>query len=798
MGMAAAPTLAGLVVGLMLGSATVPLVERVEVRGTKRIPTETLLFYVSTKAGDRYDELRLKQDFRRLWDTGFIDDLVLDVTDGARGKVATFVVKERDRVQIVDYRGAKAVTTTQIGDRLKEQDAVLRVDAFYDLGKARRVESIIKDMLAEKGRPFANVRHEVKPIGGAGVQVSFVVDEGPRTRIERVEFLGNQVFSARALRRRMRKIKTAEGWRPLRILTAPLRWGKTTYYPGKWSDPHEGDQARLQDLYLDHGYVMAVIGEPEVTYVDGKAGLFRKKPVKGVVLRIPVHEGDQYRLGEVSFDGLSVFKEEAVRSLFRVRSGEAYQEKRFKKAYEKLRDIYGAEGYFQWTVRTERRPDAQRKVVDVAVKMDEDKRYYVGRISFTGNDSTRDKVLRREVYLNEEGVFSTEALKASIRRINQLGYFKPMEKPPDINPSDRGEDRLDLTFKVEEQNRNQFSFGGGFSGLEGTFLNASFSTSNFLGLGETFQLSAQTGSRTNDYQIAVTEPYLFDRPLSAGINLYSRKLDYLTGQNVVGYSEVRTGASFTGGLPLGRFSRLFGNYTYEVVDTAVLEALANQSTSSSAAGAPTFSPFLDPGRHQESRVSPSLVYNTVDNPYTPRSGIKATSAVQVAGGPLGGTVSYTKPELEMVLYVPHTRRTALGLRGQVGWIRPFGDTAQLPYYQRYFLGGETQIRGVNVRTVGPVDAENRALGGNKFVLLNAEYYLDLAAPLRVLLFYDAGQAFAEGRNVNLRQLRSSAGAELRFIMPVLNMPFRLIYAWNLSRDAFQPARTFKFAVGTTF
>ena len=148
--------------------------------------------------------------------------------------------------------------------------------------------------------------------------------------------------------------------------------------------------------------------------------------------------------------------------------------------------------------------------------MDEDKRYYVGKIRFTGNDTTRDKVIRREVYLNEGDVFNTEALKLSIRRINQLGYFKPMEQPPAIQPSSVGEDKLDVVFKVEEQNRNQFTFGGGVSGLEGTFINASFSTSNFLGLGETFQLSAQSGRRTKNYQFAVTEPYLFDRPITAG------------------------------------------------------------------------------------------------------------------------------------------------------------------------------------------------------------------------------------------------------------------------------------------
>ena len=354
-----------------------------------------------------------------------------------------------------------------------------------------------------------------------------------------------------------------------------------------------------------------------------------------------------------------------------------------------------------------------------------------------------------------------------------------------------------MTFKVEEQNRNQFTFGGGVSGLEGTFVNASFATSNFLGLGETLQVTAQNGGRSSVYQLAVTEPYLFDRPITAGVDLYSRKLDYLGTQGQVAYSEVRTGASFTTGLPLGRFTRAFTNYTYEVVDTAGLDRLLEEAGAGTE-GEPIFSPFLDEGRHRESRLTPSVVYNTVDNPYTPRRGLKLAATLPVAGGPFGGTVSYVKPDFEAVAYLPHTRRTALGLRGQIGYVRPYAASRELPYYQRYFLGGETQIRGVNVHTVGPVGEDNRALGGNKFVLFNAEYYFDIAGPLRAVLFYDAGQAFLEGQAVDLRQLRTSTGAELRFIMPVLNVPFRLIYAFNLSRDPFQPARAFKFAVGTTF
>src|SRR3970282_1515208 len=187
-----------------------------------------------------------------------------------------------------------------------------------------------------------------------------------------------------------------------------------------------GDRGRLEDLYLNHGYVTARIGQPKISYLDGKRGFFKKKPVKWLKLEIPVTEGEQYRMGELKFEGLTGLKEAYVRGFFKLVPGEVYNDSRFKKAYEKLRDVYGSLGYFQWTGGTQRKPDAERKVVDVTVKMEEDKQYFLGKLSFIGNDSTRDKVIRREIYMNEGDVFNTEALKMSIKRVNHLGYFKQM------------------------------------------------------------------------------------------------------------------------------------------------------------------------------------------------------------------------------------------------------------------------------------------------------------------------------------------------------------------------------------
>ncbi len=782
-----------------------PPVERIEILNNQYLQKETLLFYVSTKPGEPYDEPKLREDFRRLWDTGFLDDLQIEVVDGQRGKVVRFKVTERKRIQIVDYRGSKDLTTSNIEDALKEKDAQVKIDTFYDPAKARKVEAIIKEMLAQKGRPFATVKHEAKNIGGSGQQLSFVIDDGPKAKIHEIVFDGNEVYDDAKLRGKMKKIKQPGFFN--------LSWlgGKTTYTEDKWlggeEDPR-GDRGRLEDFYLDHGYVTARVGQPKITYTDGKAGWFKKRPVKLMKLEIPVSEGDQYKMGELKFEGLTVLKEEFVRGYFKMVPGSVYNDSKFKKAYEKLRDVYGSLGYFQWTGGTQRKPDPEKKVVDITVKMEEDKQYFLGRINFTGNDSTRDKVIRREIYMNEGEVFNTEALKMSIKRVNQLGYFKPMEGAPDIRPSETADNKVDVTFKVEEQNRNQFTFGGGVSGLEGTFINASFSTTNFLGAGETFQVYMQTGKRSKNYSLSVSEPYFLDRPITAGADIFRRKITYYSYANVSGYTQESTGASLVTGFLVGKWSRAFLNYTYEIIKLSEADPADLTDPFYSGVGGINYGPQYDPllygdfGERKESRITPNFVYNTVDNPFTPRAGMRHTVTVMVAGGPLGGTVDYIRPNLEAIVYQPIGRKMSLGMRAEAALIHPYGDTKVLPLYQRYFLGGETQIRGYNIRSIGPVDSQGRALGGDKFGLFNAEYYFDVFGPLRALLFFDTGAAFLEGDPIRLEDFRISTGAELRFIMPVLNVPFRLIYAINANRTPYEklyvPYSTFKFAVGTTF
>ena len=489
--------------------------------------------------------------------------------------------------------------------------------------------------------------------------------------------------------------------------------------------------------------------------------------------------------------------------------GDVYNDSKFKKAYEKLRDVYGSLGYFQWTGGTQRKPDPEKKVVDVTVKMEEDKQYFLGRINFTGNDSTRDKVIRREIYMNEGDVFNTEALKMSIKRINQLGYFKPMEGAPDIRPSETADNKVDVTFKVEEQNRNQFTFGGGVSGLEGTFINASFSTTNFLGAGETFQIYAQSGKRTKNYSLSVSEPYFLDRPITAGVDLFKRKITYYSYANVAGYTQESTGASLVTGFLVGKWSRAFLNYTYEVIKISEADPADLTDPFYAGAGGINYGPQYDPllfgdfGKRTESRITPNLVYNTVDNPFTPRAGMRHTATFMFAGGPLGGTVNYYRPNLEAIVYLPVRRKMSLGMRARGGLhpaLRRHPGAAALPA----LLPRAARRRSAATRSGRSAPSTRRAAPSAATSSPSSTPSTTSTCSARCARCSSSTPARRTSRaqRFSFDDFRISTGAEVRFIMPVLNVPFRLIYAFNPNRTHYEklyvPYSTFKFAVGTTF
>jgi outer membrane protein insertion porin family len=831
------------------------------------VDTETYVYYIRLQTSrpsqgvwvpwNEDAQKAVREDFVRLWGTGFLDDLKIEASDytfanGVIGKILTYNIEERERVKIIDYEGSKKVEATAIDERLRAANVQIRTDSFIDDASVRKIEGIVREMLKEKGFPYSDVTHVIEPLPGGPklVHLKFTLSEGPEVKIRRIEFDGNQAISDSRLRRQMKGNKQ-QGF--LSFLTQ-----SGTYH----ADKFEEDADRVTEYYRNNGYVRANLGAPEVNVLEDSAD----KKTRWIELKIPVSEGNRYRVGEFNFEGNKVLRSEGLRTLFKVKTGDYYNNKKIAEGYKAMKETYGVGGYWDAngfpSYKFSDDPDpaqpavpaalaaepakAGPPIVDVTLQIQEGPQYFVNRISFAGNTTTYDNVVRREMQLLENSVFNTEALKYSVRRINQLGYFRALDENRDIKleKTPDTENRVDVQVQLEEQNRNTVNFGAGVSQFEGFFGQLSFQTANFLGRGESLTVSLQSGSRAQNYSLGFTEPFLFERNITAGFNLFRSDIRYI-GQ----FTQRTSGGVLTFGVPLGRgFTRLYTNYSYERVrvtdinpnfrDPQILQRnpFLRDSLLLSETGQAG-------GERIISKITPTLVHNTVDQPIFPTTGKRLTASLDVAG--LGGNVSYVKPNLEAVYFWRQNSRLTFGVRAQAEYIRQAKGSRELPIFERLFLGGEFNLRGFDLRTIGPTDPETGlVLGGNKTLLINLEESITIAPQVRLIFFFDAGQVRDFGQRFAWKEtitellpvpapvlldpyapstglndpsvppptrvysasaFKASTGAEVRFFMPVLNVPFRLIFAYDPSRAGVldsslrnQKAFQFRFAVGTTF
>jgi len=804
--------------------------------GASVIEPQTYLYYIQTRASrpsqdvwvpyNDTTEQQIHDDFRRLWGTNFLDDLSVETKDyvfpnGVVGKIVVYNMEERQRVKIVDYVGTKEIEQTKIDEVLKDQNIQIRLDSFIDDTVIRRVKGVVRMMLSEKGFLDSTVTHEIKPIAGGPklVNITFHISEGPKYKIRKIDFVGAKAISNGKLKSQMKETK--QMW--------PFSWitGRGVYKETKY----EEDAEKVQAYYRDQGYITTQVGNPEIrtleTTKDGKT--------RYVELHIPVIEGPRYKVGKFDFAENKVVKGEALKTLFDVKEGDYYNEKKVRKGLDKAREVYGTGGDWEFTgypsfkrhdevdpaASAEEQAAAQKSkpIVDVTMHMQEGEQFFVNRINFVGNSTTRDHVIRREVRLVENGVFNTEALKYSVKRLNQLGYFKPIEpeKQNDavkVEKTAGSKNKVDVTLKLEEQNRNQLQFGAGYSEFEGTFLQFSFSTSNFMGRGETLSTSILTGARYKDYEVSFTEPFLFDRPITGGVNVFNRNIIY-----PLQFTQLSTGGSMIFSFPVADFTRFYMGYSLENVRIKDLNAaFLDPATGKVNLTLLNNNPYLRDallintdgslgGRRVISKVTPSLRRDTIDNPIFPTTGKRYTLAMDVAG--LGGNTKFLKPTMEGIWYFQHTRKTSLGLRAQFQFIEGLGLNSQnLPIFERLTLGGEYSIRGYDIRSIGPYAKDVTTpivIGGNKSLLFNGEYTFQIAGPVRLIAFYDTGEVRDFGENFRTDELRSSTGLEVRFFMPVLNVPFRLIFAKNINYQGIydnnlnpEKKYRFRFAVGSTF
>jgi outer membrane protein insertion porin family len=772
--------------------AQVQTIEDIRWEGLRRIPRDTMNARILSKQGDLYDPDALRRDFQSVWNTNFFEDVRMEVEDGETGKIIYFIVQERPLIRRITYDGVKSVQESEILEAFREARVGLTVEMQYDPTRVRHAEVVLKQLLSFRGRHFAKVWHNTRRIPPNAVILTFVVEEGPKVKVGRVRLDGNRRFSDRRLVRAMKNS------RPYGLPPGYLGMFPKTYNAFKV----EEDLERVRELYQEHGYFRVIVHPPETRYRDTKPFMMLRmfpfwfKDGKAVDMRVALEEGVRYRMGTLevlSATGKNedlFFHPDFLKATFPLREGDLFNVTKIREALEDYRKLYSELGFINMTTVPETDIDDDARVINMTLEFEPNKQFFVHRIEFQGNTHTRDKVIRRELLLDEGAVFNSRLWELSILRLNQLGYFE--ELTPESGEVQQNAERgtIDLNLKVKEKGRNSIGLTGGASGVLGSFAAVNYSTNNFLGLGETLSVSVEGGDRQKSFVFGFTEPYLFDRPLQTGFTFFIRRFEFnqarealiTTGQTfnpifedrLLNFIQETTGFSVFASYPLRsrRFTRLGLTYSFSdsdiSCDTDVCNTLFEQLNFRSTIGGQNALQGI-----RSSRVTPSFLYNSTNHSLFPTQGTSLFVSTTFEGGPLGGNQKIFLPTFEMKHFRPVNRgRNTLAFRLLGSFVSGFGGQVPSPV-NRFYIGGEDSVRGFDIRAISPMafipasltipvffldptklDANGNPTvtatnvnvltqtisfpGGDAQLVANVEYRIPIVGPVTIAPFFDAG------------------------------------------------------------
>jgi outer membrane protein insertion porin family len=696
--------------------------------GNRRIQRDTLLARIFSRQGDPYSAEALQRDFRALWNTQFFEDIRLEVQndpDNPNGKIVIFHVVERPIIRRIEYKGEKSITESDILDAYKKEHVDLTVESQFDPTKIKRAEVVIKELLAAHGRQFATVKATYERISATNaVKLDFIIDEGPKVKVGTIKFIGNKAFSDEKL------IWSMHNDRPIAI---PLGF---TFIPimSKTFDNdklQEDMEVGIRGLYQNHGYFKVNVNATSLKTIDiNKGGIPGPWPVVGAKhgkatnITITIDEGPQYRMGKLVFrssdpDQGLIFKTQFLKQVFPLKEGDIFDADKIRKSLDTYRKLYGQYGYIDFTPEPLFDVNDAKKIVNLTLQFDQEKQYFVRRITFEGNTTTRDKVIRRELLLDEGQIFNNQLWELSILRLNQLGYFNKI-KPEDAELKRNVKaGTVDINLKLKEKGKQSISFSGGVSGLAGTFVGFSYQTNNFLGLGETLTLSAQIGNIQDNVTFGFTEPYLFDRPISTGFTVFYDKFDYNTareegllfGQQVAidpalqeNYNTDSKGFTVFASYPVRKLSKAgftrvgltYGFSTTNITSFSSSATLLFELTKFTNLAGPNALNGIE-----MSYVMPTINYSSVDSPVNPTRGKSIYYGFQFQGGPLGGNVNTLANNFEFKYFHPtYHHRNVFAFHFMSNMITGYNGK-DVPPNSRYYLGGEQDVRGYDFYTISP-------------------------------------------------------------------------------------------------
>ncbi len=728
----------------------------IRVEGSKRIEADAIKRIIKTAPGDIYSVKSLSDDLKAIYAMGYFDDVRIEAEDDPAGKVVIVYVKEKPTIRRVLFEGNRVFDDKEMKENITLKTGSI-LNIFHVQNNLQRIEELYKD----KNYHNVKVEYKIKEESNNQADVTFEIDEGNKVRIEKIRFEGNQAFSDKKLKKQM---STSEkSWLSFITNSGDLNMENL-----------DQDSGRLEAFYQNQGFIRAKVGEPQVVFTD-----------KGIDVTIKIEEGPRYTVGTVGVDGELIFPSEVLLEKVNLKKEEYYNRTVLRNDLITLSDLYADAGYAYADIAPRIDENPEELVVDIVYQIQKGPLVYFEEITINGNSSTRDKVIRRQLEVYEQGLTSGSRLKRSIRNLNRLDYFKDVKVNTVKGSAD---DKMALSIDVEEKSTGQFSIGGGYSNVESVFVNGSISQRNLFGRGQILNLSGTIGAVNSQYQLSFTEPWLFDIPLSGTIRLYNWRSEYDA------YDRDSIGGSVFLGYPVYRDTRLNIGFNYDSANINITEPLRAPSS--------ILKLVEQVGNKDIITLSTeaTLTYDTRDRIFSTTEGALHRFTAEYAG--FGGDIGFNKYVGQVGWYFPLIAKFIGHFRAKAGYVGE-NSSGVLPDYELFYMQGYDSLVGYDRDEIQPRDARGQVIGGDRFGYATAQLIHPLLTEFGLdgFIFYSTGaiassQPGAEPQEINGDSLRQSIGAGVNWNSPM--GPIALAYGFKIGREEGETAGAWEFNFGGSF
>lgn len=755
-----------------------PVVHSIQTKfdGFRSASDQFIFSNIQLRAGMNYNPALIDQSIRALYQTGqfeFVEVDVLDAVDGQVDVVFKFVSKYKiDKISFSgndDYSDKRLISKAEIETGVPLDEYAVSVAADK-----------IAEYYVEKGYPDVAVDYRIQRNADLGLAtIVFDINEGTEIRIKEISFNGNETFSDKKLRK---VLETQEkGF-----------WSWLTG-SGKLDDQEfKEDLELLREFYRDEGFLDVVIQENdvEIEFIkDNRIGI-----------NISLTEGRRYYLGELSIENATIFTTDELLSELRIASGDFFSPSQVNEAVSAIRNYYGSRGYLDSSARAERVPNLETGSIDVVFRVRESEKFYVESIKVEGNTKTKAKVIIRELALRPGDVFDSQRMEVSQARLRNTSFFEDVRlTPEDTNiPS-----RKDLGITVREGRTGSFTFGAGFGSVEKATIFFEMAQGNFdifnwrsgfQGDGQKFRFRVSVGTQSNQLSISFEEPWLFEQRLAFGVELFRTESEY----NSADYNELRTGFE----LYLRRriFELVEARLSYRLELVEIMDVARPNGTTGPVPGDGVANVFqAAEGEELVSKVGLTFLRDNRDTLIFTRKGNRTSILNEMAG--LGGDLNYFKSEVRTAHFIPtfDNMEQSFSIVARVGAAVPFGDSTDVPFYDRFYLGGPETLRGYDFRDIGPRDPDDNSesVGGNTYSLVSFEYAFRIAEPLGLVVFYDWGFVNADEYDFSTTGYADNWGVGARIML--MGSPLKLDLGIPITApNGLDGGTQFNFSFGTRF